>query len=334
MILVLGYIIGFQIFVEKRYLELDIPSGTIRASLKRGPKTVSTNVTQFPYCSFPGNNYKWALPCLFWDETEAVFPVTEAAAMLATTRVNLTHYELRCSQFNPNCTYTKVDTGTYYIGDIERFTLMVDHSMFTPRLNIQKNSRSLTGRLLDSNGDEVQSNLSPPNQFGQSGKYDILELAKVMELAGANMETEINGDPVRYSGTILLFFIDYDNIFTYNTNNVRYSVRVSQLKDAEFKSVEQLHYNSSSKQERNRHGIRIVFLPVGQIGQFQVQALILTLVSGAALMAVATVVTDIIATTFLPEKKKYEVAKYQDTTVEEPLSDVVPTNPAEQSLIA
>eukprot|EP01098_Paradermamoeba_levis_P013023 TRINITY_DN5832_c0_g1_i6.p1 TRINITY_DN5832_c0_g1~~TRINITY_DN5832_c0_g1_i6.p1 ORF type:complete len:220 (-),score=94.01 TRINITY_DN5832_c0_g1_i6:99-758(-) len=190
--------------------------------------------------------------------------------------------------------------------------------MYASKLGIQSNAKSLPGRLLDVDDKEVKD-LKKPNSFGEEGKNDILEVRTLLQVAGVSLDdfsTSSTGETNRYAGVLLLVFIVYDNTHSFSTNNVRYTVKVREVKNTEFKSVEETYFSETTKRERNRHGVRLIFLQTGQLGKFQFQVLLLTMVSGLALLAVSTLIVDLLALMVLPQRKYYEKYKYYDVDFE------------------
>eukprot|EP01097_Dermamoeba_algensis_P011778 TRINITY_DN9265_c0_g1_i1.p1 TRINITY_DN9265_c0_g1~~TRINITY_DN9265_c0_g1_i1.p1 ORF type:complete len:376 (-),score=56.37 TRINITY_DN9265_c0_g1_i1:108-1235(-) len=316
MILIFAYVVGFQIVWEKNYLMKEPPTGTIRISTLKGNLT-GTKVGDYPYCR---SNVTTNIPsamryrCLFWDEGEAVFPVTEQSAVFLSSRVTTTNLTLACSMEDPACSFTAVSQDTIYVGGVENFTLMFDHAFYTATLNIQANAKDIAGRLLDTDNNQMNVPL-----VGQSGSSDILDVNTILRAANVKLDDMTSGNETfRYSGLLILCFIKYDNTHSYNTDNIRYTITFTALKSTEFKAVEQMYnsLNASEKTTRNRHGLRILFFQNGDIGKFEFQVLLLTLVSGLALTAIATLITDMIALMMLPDRKIYEKSKYKDVDTE------------------
>ena len=56
---------------------------------------------------------------------------------------------------------------------------------------------------------------------------------------------------------------------------------------------------STRRIRRNTHGVRLLFLQQGRLGRFDFQVLLVQLVSGLALLKVATTLVDLVSFTFL-----------------------------------
>jgi hypothetical protein len=259
---------------------------------------------------------------LYWDENLVVYPTLEHGAMFVTTRVTNTSQDLEggCSLASNTCKYVPVTKpNDIFIADIENFTLLIDHAMYTSQLGIQANGQDLSGSLVDVNGNKI-TNLPKGDTVGMVGKQDILHMSVVLQAAGiSSLDTPSFNDPAkskRDDGIVLLVFITYSNTFSYNTGDINYEISVKPVTDTKFKSEQPIYTKNYEKRVIwNRHGIRLLFLSVGSLGKFDFQTLLLTFVSGIGLLAVATLVVDVIAVRLMPGRKTYKKYKYQETPI-------------------
>ena len=222
------------------------------------------------------------------DESLVQYPLTEETAILAATRVSMKNMTLDCAWEEPTCAYRpQGDAENTYIGDIEHFTLMLDHTIYATNLGVQRNAQNMPGKLADIHGNSMKT--SGVNTVGQSGKLDILELGLLLKAAGIeslDVDSEVKNTrlsvkkSMRYTGIILLLTIDYSNRVTYDTNDIRYTITARHVKNTEYKAMEKLK-SSDPKfiQEWDRHGIRILIKQRGEIGIFDFQVLLLSLVA-------------------------------------------------------
>eukprot|EP01089_Gocevia_fonbrunei_P006354 TRINITY_DN1699_c0_g1_i1.p1 TRINITY_DN1699_c0_g1~~TRINITY_DN1699_c0_g1_i1.p1 ORF type:complete len:391 (-),score=50.34 TRINITY_DN1699_c0_g1_i1:72-1244(-) len=327
MLLIIGYIVGFTVLYQKRYLHLATPVGSVRVSLQ-SPQTkglLPPPPEDIPYC-LTGNHTSYngfeTFQCLYWDENLAVYPIVEQTAMFVTTRVTISEQNLEptgCEMSDNHCHYVVNGTAIdYFIASIEKFTLLIDHSMYVDVLGIQANSQDLPGELLNSDGDEMH-NLPINNTVGVKGHADILDLSVVLQAAGLNTfdgPSNANRElSTRDNGLVVLIFITYSNTYTFDTNNIRYQYTVKIVDDTKFKAQQSIY---TKTQEEivvwNRHGLRIIFLQVGELGKFDFQVLLLTFVAGLGLLAVSTFIVDFLAIRILPSTKKlYKQFKYLET---------------------
>jgi hypothetical protein len=163
---VLVYIVGFTFILKKRYLQIEQAEGVARVNWEQGKNP--TPIIDLPYCQ--QNSSKFAADfdnykCVHWDAKKAVFPLTEQAATLLTTRATISYDELNCSQLGGegdrvgvDCDYTPsthrgkhaLPVGTYYVANPEDFTVLIDHSMFVTKGKYDgtNNGRDLVGLLV------------------------------------------------------------------------------------------------------------------------------------------------------------------------------------------
>jgi len=112
----------------------------------------------------------------------------EQSALFATSRLTVTQMEAAddCDFSQPTCDYTNTtDPTTYYIADIESFTVMIDHAIYATNINVQRNARELNGQIVDINGNVMEAN-DLPNRVGVPGEYDILEIGTLLKAAGVD----------------------------------------------------------------------------------------------------------------------------------------------------
>lgn len=111
-----------------------------------------------------------------------------------------------------------------------------------------------------------------------------------------------------------MMFIDYSNTFSYNTNKIRYQYRFEPIYSAKFKGLETIvTKNISSRVVYNRHGLRLIILQTGQLGVFDFQTLLLSVVTGMALITIAGLMIDYAIKYFRPLKNQYAPEKFIET---------------------
>jgi len=257
-------------------------------------------------------------PCSYYDESFALLPSPlQSNSLFISTRITLTEQRLpsNCTIFQPNCSYYMVSQNTTYVADIEKFTILIDHNMYVPSPRVQQTGTELKGTFKDHSDQPVK--LSQPDQVGEIGKFDILQLGTLLKAAGIDSLDTVgqrNNMTKRYEGIVLLLFINYTNVFTYNLNNLQYFVHADVVKNSYFK-VEQPVYTKSISDRLiwNRHGVQVIVIQTGQVAAFDFQVALLTFVSGLGLVTVSTVFVDLLATKILPKKKIYKKYKYDNT---------------------
>ncbi|EFA81132.1 putative purinergic receptor [Heterostelium album PN500] len=311
------------ILLEKRYLATDSPIGSIRSSLLaptyRDPSP--------PYCNTSGNAEYNGFPtfqCQYWDEVLALYPSSSDTSMFITTRATTEQQDTlnNCNLTEPSCVYVTSNVVDLYVADIDNFTIMIDHTVSAPNLDIEYNARELNGRLLGSNGKVWTP--PPPSVVGVKNKYDILTLDACLEAAGIDSLDQPSlsnaSRSMRNDGVLILVFITYSNMYTYDTSNFRYTYEFKVIKDTKFKAIEPIFTTGvNNRFVFDRHGVKLIFIQTGTIGKFDFQTMLLTFVSGIGLVTVSTVIVDVLAVKLLPQKHKYQKLKYQEVGVSLPL---------------
>ncbi|KYR00427.1 putative purinergic receptor [Tieghemostelium lacteum] len=281
------------------------------------PQNVST--VSPPYClptleynGFPNKE------CEYWDEIMVQYPPSSESSLFVTTRVTSSEQATsNCSLKSPTCTWNTTAESSIYIGNLNNFTVLLDHTMSAPDFNVQFNAKQLPGMLLDSNGKEMR-NLQPPNVIGQQDKDDILTIDTILQAAGIqtlDAPGESNSSrSLRDDGLLLFLFISYSNIYTYSTNKYRYTYEFALIPDSKYKVIEPIYtYDTSHRVIFNRHGIQIFIVQTGTLGRFDFQTMLITFVGGIGLVTVASVIVDIILLRILPKRQDYQKLKYQDS---------------------
>lgn len=309
---------------QKRYLALEPPEGSVRFSLLQPP--VSSAAGSLEYCDdYSGNNTTnliRVLPCLWWDEADVLLPGEEETALLITTRVSPVHQQLpnNCTQRQPGCRYVVVpsddESESYFIADIERFTLMIEHSYQASGTGLEGSSTSLPGEIVDEDGNVI---VFSDSQVGVFGKQDIFTIKDLLVAAGiSSLDAPSLANPARSmrdDGVVITMDIEYSNTWSYSLRNVRYRYQLSSVAGTKFKSV-QIKNEDQKTSERwldDRHGVRLIIRQTGELGKFDFPTLVLTVVSGAALVSVAKLALDAAIQFFGPLKSLYAKFKFEET---------------------
>ena len=74
----------------------------------------------------------------------------------------------------------------------------------------------------------------------------------------------------------------------------------------------------------NRHGLRIMFRQIGEVGTADLQTFLVNMVAAMGLLAGATAVVDTLMVYVLEEKERYKQAKVTDVAINAAGSDFVP----------
>ena len=233
-----------------------------------------------------------------------------------------------------NCTWVSAGARNFsYVADVELFTLLIDHSFAAPSLGLSRTAAQMGGAI-EGGADPCAAyapyaaGCPPFVAVGVAGARDIVPIKALLNAAGiASLDQVAGTDPalanetLRYSGLVLLVNIDYSNRFvdtgSWNTSEVRYTYRVSTVRNSEFKVQGAVTANndvpSAERQIYDRHGVRIVVSFTAAVGGFDLQTLLVNLTVSLGLLSVVILVVDFAALTCCPLKRVYRSYKERNT---------------------
>lgn len=366
MSLILVYIIVYVCLVNKEYMLVDVPEGTVRLGLLPPiacPDEAAGEcegfrrlATELPYCTGappdPGHLMPTQFQCRYEDESFVVWPPVEQRGFFAATRITEKQQLLpdTCNSAggggprpNPTCFDWEPDglgEQVYYPAQIESFTAFIDHTMTASRLGLSYSWPStalfcrgifdVEGKKLDPCDDYANVEACRlANVTLETGKRNIVPLKTLLRAAGIN-DLDTDGDvdcesnavspgceSFRYSGLVLQVNIEYNNKFSFNASEVEYRYTVNHIEQSEFQANELIAVlaDNSSRTVNNRHGIRVVFRQIGEVGRFDPQTCLINLVTALGLLAAATTFVDALMVYVLPQKQVYSKAKVQEIDI-------------------
>ena len=94
------------------------------------------------------------------------------------------------------------------------------------------------------------------------------------------------------------------------------------MQGAEFKAEEVLATGNLTRTVNDRHGLRLLFKQSGNLGVFDSSTLLISLTSGLGLLALATLVVDLIATRVIPLRAVYAGYKEWATLPREEIEEL------------
>jgi len=165
-ILILLYVVVYQIFYSGEYVKAEPPVGTVRFSF-RAPSADACNplhhwcelrlrnLTDLPYCGQNSNaDALMVLNCTYMDSAEAV-SISDSRAFLTTYFEELKQ-ERACKAEDTTCKHLWLPAGgqqpganhrQVFVADVERFTLMLDHAVTAPTSKVKGSVREFQGFL-------------------------------------------------------------------------------------------------------------------------------------------------------------------------------------------
>jgi len=250
----MGYVIVYNFLILKAYLKPGTIVGITRlqakapAPLYQEPSPAfcsgTTAAPSFRY-SVGSGQYTWLgpgslgpqaqRPCLYLDALSLVPAPLEAGRVFLPTRITVSNQSSSCGAAadQASCTYATVGPSqTYFVPNIEFFTLWLDHSVAAPDLGLSWSNKNMLGKLLDRGGKEVDVCEDyvrlqlPCPAASASGGYismgkpqfkDIVSVRSLLRAAGIESLDQVGGgnspqsETHRYAGLALVVSVSYSN---------------------------------------------------------------------------------------------------------------------------
>lgn len=150
---------------------------------------------------------------------------------------------------------------------------------------------------------------------------DVFKIGRLLELAGANLDQDFNFDgwTTRQSGTVLEVRAVYNNLYpivsSFGYKQVEYHYEVTELPLPYMSRTELAQSQPADYPETRiyelRHGVLVWFKVSGTFGVFNIAYLLLMLVTGFALFATASGITDFVSLYLHPRKENFFHLKYE-----------------------
>eukprot|EP01116_Phalansterium_solitarium_P025566 TRINITY_DN983_c0_g1_i1.p1 TRINITY_DN983_c0_g1~~TRINITY_DN983_c0_g1_i1.p1 ORF type:complete len:461 (-),score=124.17 TRINITY_DN983_c0_g1_i1:342-1724(-) len=331
MFIIFLYIVFWVILYQKAYLKLEPPVGAVRLTLV-DPSPLPTSEPS--YCAAPTVN-----GCKYWLSSQASSQ-SDGRSLFITTDVQITHVSRECNDTSISCRPTYGNTTEYFVGNIEKFTMSLDHSPRSPNLGIKFSTEDIAPGVLQTLPDESKPNEWKDKLTFESLASDSLALTDLLDAAHYNLDAPadqyLNLDvstpsgwtyrpytadqkfkPYRQFGGVILLMIYYDNHehgFVANQNIIYYAYRPIIITGIDDFVEETIWTDFPTEQVKLlRRGIRVVAVLTGNLGKFDFQTLLVQLTSAIALIAVSKTVVDLLAVYVLPRRQHYYKAKYEET---------------------
>jgi len=339
---IIGYIVGYVMIYSQAYLKFNQPVGLVRANIQRCPGSTfpgcQVDTSTLSYCNGQANP---TLDCLLLDEQDVVLPPGQSGDLLVGTRVNQTVETRVCKETDTSCNGVMWAanaslSSSFYVAGVEDWSVLLDHSVIAPEF-ATTNGTKYQGSSIDMEGTLEFEGSGEVMKFGV-GARDNFTLSTLMEAAKSNLDSFPEDEDVimRYDGAVLLVMISYSN--TYSTfapaSNLKYQIHVKRIKRTEYKAVYSYTVASTdSRTSRNMHGVKIVFVQHGTIGQFDFQTMLIQLVTALALLTLAQTIVDLIAVYLKDLRRLYYKAKFEETEDFSDIRDRLAAHPSERDTL-
>lgn len=315
-VVIFAYVIIYETLWMEGYKLTTTPEGYVR--LETDWPSHSTPAPKLKYClpagEIPGSKFqgvtRW--PCMFIEDLEAVDP--RGQGWLTVSTCITVYNETRRGSWLESHTkqdWIEQNTTTYFVADVERMPIWIDHAVIAPTMGIYGNSLGMKGALVSSTGRQVKKFTDAKTVVTVGDLLAAVDRKDLDIPSGAVLKTGLSR---REAGLVLLVSIVYTNIKTGGA--LEYTLHPRLVDGLHFKIETPIYVAYPDHRVRwKRHGIRVIFLPSGTVGKFDFKTFLLSLVAGVVLLGSATVMVDILSTRILPQRKAYYDCKYEEVTV-------------------
>lgn len=369
------YVILYNVVYKCQYIKAESPVGVVRFSLRIPARTADgahgcslltdgdcvsalRKLDELPYCTQNPNADAITIEnCSYEDELEGVR--FSGSSVIIPTFVREYHQIRKCKPLatgetscgrlwdplpipdimpeggSPNPPIKR----SYFVADIERSTLLIDHAAVAPELGITAKSVDYFGPLKTESETLCTTHprrtsvipasaaepLTPstgapcyimPNQTSLTQGLDVFELTTLLQAANVSLDaqTHVSDEAcsTRREGTVIVINIRYFNhrpiwgIW----DTPRYQYDVFRIPRTVKETVSQLSKYPDERVVRDAHGIQLFVIQSGSLGAFSAIQLLLTVTTALTMLAVSNFVVDCVALYILPEKEHFQKLKY------------------------
>lgn len=319
----LGYII-YTLFGGYKYAKFVTPIGQVAVDyVAPSNPHFSSNHSYCKNSGLPGPYPPGAtFPCEVWDDLMFVYGSAPSSTFI-TTHVNVSEQtKVDCSE---SCSSLWNTTKIYntYVSQVEEYSIKLTTTFQAQKDSVSNDGISnmtyyLNGKLVDINGKTIAT-------FDQ-GKSDQVTISMLLKASGLHSIDEVSDwtyninlkYPYRTWGMLLVVTIQLDNRNSGLLGDPTYVYSVRRVPNKKYLLREmspQPILDATERTVYDRYGIQVVFTVIGDIGFFDFQTLLLTLVGASALLSVSTVVVEFFMLKVLRNKNRYKDVKYDVVSI-------------------
>ena len=324
----LTYVLAYQIIYKGGYKAFHTLQGVARVSYLPPAYTNQKlkPIEDMTYCAQAANSTNDALPCVTWDPSLTTVTNVDGGVLVGTRlKRSLQRRNLTCNELQYGCEPWYIEKSiSVYTGDVESGTVLVQHSVTTSSPILATSSSSL-----DSFGNRQAAQLTGEggtidtipcgdtrisNPLCGDARGDLFTLRDLLRAANLNLDSLSEGsteknETKRNSGVTLILTIIYNAGFGQDAYNYQVNASKLEAKSYFFGSFASTFgaTNESSRELFDLHGVQITTSQAGGLTTFDFFTLLLTFVSGMALISLSRTVTEWWLLYLSPRRKEYRL---------------------------
>jgi len=326
MMVILAYTIGFQVILAKGYLLLQPIDGAVRGTVY-APRLLPALVDT-PFCKDSGLQAPDGiqLPCVPLELLSDTRLTADIGLLVGTrvssgmqTRTDCDPHTYGCTLWSPTTEELSDSLIPAFIRDVDNSTVFIQHSAsaedytqtVTKAIDIVDTFSDPAVRDVEFMARSCETCPLESLPVNKTKGGDIIRLADLLSAAQIDLNEPLppgsaisshspfhNKVNRRYTGTTVRISIVYE------TGGYKYVVEESDVQN----KVETVRWeNATMRMVDDIHGVQLVFHQTSKVYAFDVRTLILTLVSGFALMSVAKTVANSWVLYLSPDREKYRL---------------------------
>lgn len=284
-------------------------------------------ISSLPYCLSDGSpnaiGNMWTRPCVTWSLSDSTGTNPQGGLFIATraTQTILVRNEA-CGDNEYGCESWVAASNhqSFFIGAVEDLTITLEHSAYDSILGVSIDTFGMPRNPATLRGPGGEATLNPTDKGDVLTFGDLLRVAEVdlnsttlPVRSGARAAGGRNADftqthPFRDRGVTIVLSAKYAG----NTDDPGYSYDV--WADEIVGSLQRTEtINASARLVSDMVGTQIFFGQSGGVLQFDFSTLLLTLVTGSALISIAKTVADFYLRYLSPHKSLYSLFVFSNT---------------------
>jgi len=197
-----------------------------------------------------------------------------------------------------------------YVAGVEEFNITIIHSFVSTGFGISKSVRNMGGKLINQTGDTIL-------RFSAAGGGDDISLANILKAAGRQIDEKADStsrpDTYRREGMALVFLVDYHNYVNWGDPTIQYTYRVFFTEQTSWNYNDVDYTSNHTRIWRRRSGVQLIFVQSGAIKKFDFATCLVQLSSSMSLIAIATIIVEVLMLHIMPLRERYKKAKFDVT---------------------